>query len=120
MIPLNFTFLGNEKNGKTLTPGSLVGDIMANAQDLGNKIIGGATNFPEVITSVVSSAVTQALQNGIGSAKSYTENQTAQDSQSSGGTTNNNLGAISSASKNYTTYPGEVCTTNPDGSKSCK
>lgn len=97
-------FLGAQQNGKIITPGSLTKDIMANAQDLGNKIIAGASNIPEVITSIVTSAVTQSLQNGIGSSKSYTENKSAEENKNSSGSTNTDLNAISNALKNYTSY----------------
>jgi len=59
-------FIGNVANGKVLTPGSIVKESVANAQDLGNKIIAGSTKLPEVLTAVVSQIITQSIQQGIG------------------------------------------------------
>lgn len=59
-------FLGTESNGKTITPGILVKEQAAGVQDLGNKIIAGATHVPEVITAVVSQMVSQSITQGIG------------------------------------------------------
>jgi len=97
-------FLGNEKDGKTITPGSLTRDMMANAQDLGNKILASATSMPEIITSVVSSTVTQALKTGIGMAESYVKNKAAEELQPYSGYLNTGLGAIDTASKAYDSY----------------
>jgi hypothetical protein len=59
-------FPGTEADGKTITPGILVKERVTGVQDLGNKIIAGATHVPEVITAVVSQMVSQSLTNGIG------------------------------------------------------
>ena len=63
-------FKDTEKNGKTVTPGALTKDVTANAQDLGNKIIGGSANMPEVITSIVTKSSSQMLEEGISDADS--------------------------------------------------
>ncbi len=59
-------FLGKEKDGKTITPGSLVKENLANVQDLGNKVIASAQHLPEVMTAIVSQIVTRSIQQGVG------------------------------------------------------
>ena len=59
-------FTGKEVNGQTVTPGSLVKESMANTEDIGNKIIAGASSIPEIMTAVISKLVTKSIQNGIG------------------------------------------------------
>lgn len=55
-----------EKNGEGLITfaGSSVGDLVANAQDLGNKILAAATDPGEMITAVVSQVMNKAMQVG--------------------------------------------------------
>ncbi|MCX6763641.1 MAG: hypothetical protein NTZ97_02815 [Candidatus Moranbacteria bacterium] len=69
-------FIGKEQNGKTVTPGSTVKDIYSNTQDLGNKILAGATHMPEVITAVVSQIMTKTLNQGIGNASQNVSKET--------------------------------------------
>ncbi len=57
------------ESGKVITPGSTIKDIQSNVQDLGNKILAGATTIPEVITAVVTKIVTKTIQQGIGNAQ---------------------------------------------------
>lgn len=59
-------FVGKIQDGKVLNPGSLIKENVANVQDLGNKIIAGAQNIPEVLTAVVSQMITKSIQQGIG------------------------------------------------------
>jgi hypothetical protein len=49
-----------------MTPGSLVGQMQAQAQDIGNKAIASASSLPEIITSLVSRMAMQTLSQGIG------------------------------------------------------
>lgn len=51
-------------------PGSLVKDMAANAQDLGNKILAGATHPEEIITAMVSQMMSKAMQMGISQVQS--------------------------------------------------
>lgn len=60
-------YKGKESGGQVVTPGSLVKDIQADVQDVGNKALANATSIPEIITSLVSRLVMQALQKGVGS-----------------------------------------------------
>lgn len=59
-------FTGKEVGGKTVTPGAVVRDSLSNSEDLGNKIIAGASSLPEVLTAVVTKLVTKSIQNGVG------------------------------------------------------
>ena len=63
-------FTGTQKNGMIITPGSLTKEATANAQDLGNKIVAGATHMPEVLTAIVMQMATQSIQQGIGGIQS--------------------------------------------------
>lgn len=64
-------YKGIEKNGMTVLPGSTIGQIVANSQDIGNKVIAAASNPMElasgVIVSIVNQSITSAMQRGIGS-----------------------------------------------------
>jgi hypothetical protein len=64
-------FSGVEKDGKVITPGSLIGANMSNIMDMGNKMIAGATNPGEIITGAVQQVIMQTLQNGIGEIQSH-------------------------------------------------
>jgi hypothetical protein len=57
-----------ETSDQVATPGILIKDAMANAQDMGNKILAAANNPGEVVSAVVQSMITKAIQNGIGQA----------------------------------------------------
>ena len=60
-------FTGKEnKEGKTITPGITVKDILSNTKDTANKVIGGANDLPSVISSLVTSIISTALSKGIG------------------------------------------------------
>jgi hypothetical protein len=59
------------KSGNTvITPGSTIGAIQAQAQDVGNKIVASANSIPEVITSLVTRMAMKTIQQGIGQAGS--------------------------------------------------
>ncbi|OGI16300.1 MAG: hypothetical protein A2Z52_02560 [Candidatus Moranbacteria bacterium RBG_19FT_COMBO_42_6] len=68
-------FTGKEVGGKTVTPGSLVKDSMANTEDIGNKIIAGASSFSEIMVAMVTKLVTKSIQNGIGNVQSQVQRQ---------------------------------------------
>lgn len=72
----NQGFIGTEQNGKTLSPGILIKENMANVQDLGNKIIANAKGIPELITSVVTQMITKSVQQGIGSIQASINKET--------------------------------------------
>lgn len=69
-------FIGKEVNGKTVTPGSVAQAAVTSVQDLGNKTIASATNIPEVLTSIVSKMLSQALEKGIGNVQAYVSKNT--------------------------------------------
>lgn len=71
-------FTGTIQNGKVVTPGSTVEQAVANAQDIGNKILAAAKNPGEMISSVVSQIVTQAIQQGIGTVSKMVDEQVNQ------------------------------------------
>ncbi len=62
-------FKAVEESGKVITPGSTIQDIQSQTQDLGNKIIAGATNIPEVITATVTKLTAETIKQGIGKAR---------------------------------------------------
>ena len=72
-----------EENGNGISsfPGILTKEGMANAQDLGNKIIGGANSIQEVITSVVSQMMTKSIQQGFSGAQKSNQRQSNINSQ---------------------------------------
>lgn len=63
-------YKGVEKDGKTILPGSTVGAIVADSQDIGNKIIAAASNPGElaggVIVSMVNKTITNMIKKGVG------------------------------------------------------
>ena len=61
------------QGGIVITPGSTVEEIQAQAEDLGKKIIAGATTVPEVLTALVAELATKALDQGIGQAQQYVQ-----------------------------------------------
>lgn len=61
-------FKGTRKGDTIITPGSLIGDNMADVMDLGNKVIAGAQSIPETITAVVTQVIAQTIENGVGKA----------------------------------------------------
>jgi hypothetical protein len=55
-------YLGKiDQNGNVILPGSTVKDTVSNTKDLGNKVIAGASNPYELMSSAITSAVTQAI-----------------------------------------------------------
>lgn len=59
-------FMAQKNGSQVITPGSTIKDIQSQTEDLGNKIVAGATNVPEVITAVVTKLVTKTIRQGIG------------------------------------------------------
>lgn len=59
-------FTGTEQDGNTTYPGILAKELVANAEDLGNKVIASANGVAEVIVSSVMNMAMNAIQNGIG------------------------------------------------------
>ncbi len=70
-------FTGVESNGKTITPGIVIKEAVTGVQDLGNKIIAGATHIPEVITAVVAQTITQSISQGIGTIQATVHSEVA-------------------------------------------
>jgi len=62
-------YLPQTINGEVITPGSLIADIQAQAQNIPNMILATAQNIPEVITAVVTRMITQTIRQGIGNAQ---------------------------------------------------
>jgi hypothetical protein len=70
-------FIGKEKNGQTVTPGSVAKEALTNAQNLPNLIIASSSTMIEaMIGMVVRTVVTKALNEGIGSIQSQIQKQT--------------------------------------------
>lgn len=63
------------KNGFVVTPGSTVAAIQANVEDLGNKIIAGATHPVQIISALVTRLAVKTLQTGIGAAQRVVERE---------------------------------------------
>jgi len=69
-------FIGTEKNGYTVTPGSVAKDALTNAQNIGNQVIASAPSMIEaMIGMVVRTVVTNALNEGIGNIQSQIQKQ---------------------------------------------
>ncbi len=68
-------FKGTGENGYITSPGSLTKDAMANAQDVGNKILANAKSMPEVITAVVQQMISKSIENGIGNVKANVQRE---------------------------------------------
>ena len=68
-------FIGTEKNGQTITPGSVVKENLTNTQNIGNQIIAAANTIPEIVTGLVTKIVTQAINQGIGTIQSQIQKQ---------------------------------------------
>jgi hypothetical protein len=67
---------GGKKGDVLITnPGSVIKEAITNVQDIGNKIVASATHPQEVISSIVSQMMSQAVQQGIGMAKSTIEKE---------------------------------------------
>lgn len=68
-----------ESSGKVILPGSTIGNIVSNANDVGNKIIAAAENPTELAVGVISTyankVITNAIESGIGSIKSSIESE---------------------------------------------
>jgi hypothetical protein len=87
-------YLGTTKNGRVVTPGSTIEQAVANAQDIGNKILAAATHPGEMISAIVSQVVTQAIQQGIGTVSNLVDRQVNQVTDKVINTVNTNLGKI--------------------------
>ncbi|NTW15496.1 MAG: hypothetical protein HGA38_03945 [Candidatus Moranbacteria bacterium] len=63
-----------DANGNTILPGSTIGQIVSNVQDIGNKIIAEAQNPNELISGAIATLanrmITNVIQNGLGSIQS--------------------------------------------------
>jgi hypothetical protein len=59
-----------DENGFVILPGSTIGDVVANTQDIGNKMVAAAENPGELMTGVISGLtnkfLTNMIQNGVG------------------------------------------------------
>lgn len=84
-------YTGTIQNGRVTTPGSTVEQAVANAQDIGNKILAAAKNPGEMISSIVSQIVTQAIQQGIGTVSKMVDEQVSQVTSQVNSTLNSNI-----------------------------
>jgi len=68
----NQGFKGTEnKDGKTLLPGSLVAMNTANVQNIGNQILANARDIPEtIVTALLSKTINETMERGIGKVES--------------------------------------------------
>lgn len=85
-------FIGTgDKNGQGMitNPGILIKEAIANTQDIGNKIIAGATHPEQIISAVVSQMITQAIEKGIGEVSKMVDKQMGQMTQKAQGELNN-------------------------------
>lgn len=57
-------FKGTGENGYITSPGSLTKDAMANAQDVGNKIVASAQSMPEVFTAIIQQMTNKYVEVG--------------------------------------------------------
>jgi hypothetical protein len=69
-------FLPSKSGDTVITPGSTIEAIQAQAEDVGNKILAGASSIPEVITALVTRMAVKTIQQGIGQAGSYARRET--------------------------------------------
>jgi hypothetical protein len=83
-------FLGKKSGDNVMTPGSLVGKMEAQAQDVGNKAMASATSLPEIITSLVSRMAMQALTQGIGNVSAQIKSSASTKSQNAKTSANKN------------------------------
>jgi hypothetical protein len=81
-------FLPSMSGDSVITPGSTIGDMESQAQDVGNKIIASANSIPEVIASLVTRMATQTIKQGIGKAKSSADKSDVSNSNYSQQSTN--------------------------------
>ncbi len=59
-------YMSKSKDGKVLTPGSTIKDIISQAEDLPNKILANARSLPEVIVTLLIKQTGNTLRQGIG------------------------------------------------------
>ena len=97
-----------ESNGKVILPGSTIGMIVANSQDMGNKVIASAQSPYElaggVILSLVNKTVSGLIESGIGSVQANIQREVNGVSSNTGVQVNN----ISISSGTQSTYTTEV------------
>lgn len=70
-----------DKHGNTILPGSTVGQMVADVQDIGNKVIAASQNPAELVSGVVTSLanrmITNLIQNGLGKIQSTIQREIA-------------------------------------------
>jgi hypothetical protein len=97
-----------ESNGKVILPGSTIGMIVANSQDMGNKVIASAQSPYElaggVILSLVNRTVSGLIESGIGSVQANIQREVNNVSNNTGIQVN----SISISSGTQSTYTTEV------------
>jgi hypothetical protein len=87
-------YLGTTKNGRIVTPGSTIEQTVANAQDIGNKIIAAAQHPEELISSVVANVVNTAIKQGIGTVANMVDRQVNQVTDKALNTVNTSLKSV--------------------------
>lgn len=110
-----------DNNGNVILPGATIGQMVANAQDIGNKVIAAANNPAELVGGVISSLtnklVTNLVQQGVGSIQSSIQRQiTSVDNQIMGQITTVNS-ALGTGAK-YTSEVKQQTTTNLNAASS--
>jgi hypothetical protein len=63
-------FIGQESDGITTTPGSLIKDQVSKVQTMGVDVLANANNLPEVIMAAVSAIISQSITQGVGNIQS--------------------------------------------------
>lgn len=96
----NQGFKSKMSGDSVMTPGSLIGQMQAQVQDIGNKAIASANSIPEIITSLVSRMAMQTLSQGIGSISGQIKTSIGNKAQQMNASFNKTInGSISDLSK---------------------
>ncbi|NTW13636.1 MAG: hypothetical protein HGA31_01235 [Candidatus Moranbacteria bacterium] len=97
-----------EKNGKVILPGSTVGQIVADSQNIGNNVIASSQSPYElasgVVLSIVNKAVTKMIQSGVGSIQANLQREVNSVTNS----ISSQVGTISRTSGTLSKYTTEV------------
>lgn len=106
---------GKYGNGFIKTPGSLTKDIVANAQDLGNKVLASATHPEEMITAFISQMITKAIDQGIGNVQNQINKLSENVSNKSKEASSGNVSQFGPGSQYGNPSASEDCVGKKDG-----